>query len=624
MHSLFPAGSRLLAKITALEEKRGILIIGHRLEPYRSVDVAPWDVRLSTEGGNNLSSRLVPVSFEDAAIFFCFFGQEELFPLLAAQDKSNAKTLASAADPKDAIIRIKAFDSEDLFAANGLTAGDYVEFELADDTGERFTVRPLKAAEIPSERRADWFRGLDRGREAAMRELGRPVDPADFIAAIFSSAPASVREEPAAAFSEYYNRGDVLQIKSFAGRSFMWTNGIDIVPLISSGSAAGGNAIDDQDDLDELSRNLADNGFALDSTELTAFVRDALWRGETIEKAIDRCFSGAGELGIPQKRLDALLDEAREFSRGVERDWKDSREEPEAAKIRSAFLDIYTPFLLWMRRMSGIVTSPSQLDTEEFDILSGVMQNICDLIHILAEGQKGESDGLADMRDQVPMLAQMTRELMDSIEADIEKAKRKKRAPAPARKKGKERPAAEKCYLLEIRIADIEPAIRRQVLVPGNRSLGDLHTIIQDAFGWTDSHLHAFRIRGDVFGVPSPEDFEPVIDERRVRLDELALRGRSKFEYTYDFGDDWQHEIVVVAARKKLADIDYPCCLEAARARPPEDCGGFPGYLRLLEILAKPEGNRDEEETQFIAWCGGAWDPERCDPVEINKALAKD
>ncbi len=615
----FPAGSRLLAKITPLERERNVFIIGHRLEPYRAADIAPWDVKLSTESVETLSSRLIPIALDDAAVFFTLFGHEEFFYLLAAQDDTNAKTLAKAPpESRDVIVRITAFDMHGFYDTTQLSAGDYLDIEVTDTSGACFIARPLTADSILPQQRAAWFRALDRGREAALRELSHPVDPLVFIHEVFSSAPASARKEPAASFSEYFNGSNTLEIKSFGGRSFMWEKGYDIPALLLDGK------IESEDDLDELSATLADNGFALDSTEVAAFVRDALSRGAGVEEALGRCFAGADKLGMPKKKLDDLIGKARGFGMNIARDWDGAREDPEAVRMRSLLLDIYSPFLLWMRKIGGIVSSPEQLDTAEFNALSEAMQNVCELLHLVADGELDDPDSCSKFIEQAPTLAKMTRELMDSVEAGILEArgKRKASSAAPKKKKGKKRPASARMFVFEARIADIEPPIRRRIVVPGNRSLGDLHAILQEAFGWTDSHLHFFRFRGEVFGAPSPDDFEPLADEGKIRLDDLGLRARSKIEYVYDYGDNWEHELVVAMTRKAGPGFDEsPFCLEGERAAPPEDCGGAPGYAELIIALKKPAAKRTKDDRERLKWLGEEWDSERCDLEWINERL---
>jgi hypothetical protein len=100
-------------------------------------------------------------------------------------------------------------------------------------------------------------------------------------------------------------------------------------------------------------------------------------------------------------------------------------------------------------------------------------------------------------------------------------------------------------YQLKVTLRGSRPPIWRRVLVPGKFSLHKLHQVIQLAMGWTDSHLHQFIIDGQYYSIPSPEDFEPVMDERRHSLSQIATREKSKFFYEYDFGDGWEHVIVV-------------------------------------------------------------------------------
>lgn len=552
--------------------------------------------------------------------------------MLIDQSWSNAKAIQGAS-AGDALVRLKAFDLGALYAEAALAAGDYLDLELADPEGSRFLVRPLKAASLAPERRRAWFAALGEGTESAMRELGRPVPPLSFIAAAFAAAPAHLREDPAAAFSEYFNESKALQIKEFGGKTFMWARDADILALLMSAPGPDREGGDE----DGLSRALAELGFALDADEVEAFVRDALWRGEGIEEALDRCFAGAADLGMPQTELGGLLDEAREFARRVAATEDPLSGTPKMARLRSSLLDLYAPFLAWMRRLGALVSSSSDLDTEQFTLLSSSMQGVCELIALLGEGRSIAPREFADFEMQLPALGAMTRELMDAVEAGLGGGRRPGR-PAPktranaAKKstargaKGKtkaQRPASEKLYTFEAHLADIAPPIRRRLVVPGNRSLADLHRILQRAFGWTDSHLHCFRLRGTVYGEPSPEDFEPLLDERKILLDELSLRARSAIEYDYDYGDDWKHKLVVVATRKAAPGEDEaPRCLEVERAAPPEDCGGVPGYEELLEAMAAPADKRDEEQAELVEWAGD-WDPESCDLAGINKSIKR-
>jgi Plasmid pRiA4b ORF-3-like protein len=148
--------------------------------------------------------------------------------------------------------------------------------------------------------------------------------------------------------------------------------------------------------------------------------------------------------------------------------------------------------------------------------------------------------------------------------------------------------AASDVFQLKVTLLDTKPPIWRRVLVDGASTLDHLHEVIQAAFGWWNYHLHEFEVGRTRYGVPDPdEDWgEPPRDERRTRLDAIAGEG-SSFQYTYDFGDSWDHKITV----EKVLPADVatvPACIDGRRACPPEDCGGTWGYRDLLEILADP------------------------------------
>ncbi|MDX1251210.1 MAG: plasmid pRiA4b ORF-3 family protein [Gammaproteobacteria bacterium] len=172
-------------------------------------------------------------------------------------------------------------------------------------------------------------------------------------------------------------------------------------------------------------------------------------------------------------------------------------------------------------------------------------------------------------------------------------------------------------YQLKITLRHTRPPIWRRVQVKGDTKLGKLHRIVQEAMGWTDSHLHAFRIGRTVYGVPDPDFIDDIENERSIRLDKIATEGNT-FIYEYDFGDGWEHDIKVEKILNAEPGVHYPVCLAGKRACPPEDCGGVPGYEYLLEILSDPQHEEYEERRE---WLGGEFDPEAFDIDGVNRGL---
>jgi hypothetical protein len=173
-------------------------------------------------------------------------------------------------------------------------------------------------------------------------------------------------------------------------------------------------------------------------------------------------------------------------------------------------------------------------------------------------------------------------------------------------------------YQLKVTLKRIRPPIWRRLHVPTNISLSKLHLVLQDALGWTNSHLHQFVVGERRIGMKGIDEFsDDVEDERRIKLSHIAIE-KSRFIYEYDFGDGWSHEILVEKLLRAVDGVRYPTCIAGKRACPPEDCGGVGGYQRLLEIIADP---KHEEHDEMIEWLGGTFDPEAFDPYSASISM---
>jgi hypothetical protein len=151
-------------------------------------------------------------------------------------------------------------------------------------------------------------------------------------------------------------------------------------------------------------------------------------------------------------------------------------------------------------------------------------------------------------------------------------------------------------------------------------TLPQLHRTLQIVMGWENYQLHEFRIAGKVYGEPDPEDNHfgrAVLDERRGRVGKLVAAVGSSFEYIYDFGDDWHHDILLESISVATPRKRYPTCVAGARSAPPEDVGGIGGYQRYLEALFDP---RHEDHRRLLAW-RGRFDPEYFPITSANKNL---
>ena len=188
----------------------------------------------------------------------------------------------------------------------------------------------------------------------------------------------------------------------------------------------------------------------------------------------------------------------------------------------------------------------------------------------------------------------------------------------PTRKTPEPAGRSKSLYQLKITLKNARPPIWRRVQVLNTTTLGELHGIIQTVMGWTGGHLHQFTILGREYGHPQPEFDFNVLDESRVKLSQLVAGEKFKFLYEYDFGDGWDHEVLVEKVLPSQPDGQYPVCLAGKRACPPEDCGGVWGYAELLQSIQDASHPDQEEQRE---WLGEDFDPEAFDLEDVNESL---
>jgi hypothetical protein len=174
---------------------------------------------------------------------------------------------------------------------------------------------------------------------------------------------------------------------------------------------------------------------------------------------------------------------------------------------------------------------------------------------------------------------------------------------------------------IQIELRHTDPLIWRRVEVPTSITLKVLHDIIQAVMGWFDCHLWEFIIGKQKYGLSMDEDWgtEPRILAAKVRLRDVLKPGKTVINYVYDFGDYWEHRLIVTDVRAGQPSISYPRYIGGEQNGPPEDCGGIPGFYGLLEALADP---KHPDHADAKKWSGD-YNPNTFDELPIKYALSR-
>ncbi|HLH56343.1 MAG TPA: plasmid pRiA4b ORF-3 family protein [Verrucomicrobiae bacterium] len=178
-------------------------------------------------------------------------------------------------------------------------------------------------------------------------------------------------------------------------------------------------------------------------------------------------------------------------------------------------------------------------------------------------------------------------------------------------------------YQLHVLLNGTQPPIWRRLQVPGAANLGWLHSVLQVAMGWTNSHLHQFICGNEMYADPSAglDQNGDVLNENKFTLSELLTDGQKMLIYEYDFGDSWQLIVTLEKICPGNASKEAPAvCLAGSRACPPEDCGGISGYVDLLQAL---RNKKHPEHRSMKEWLGRPFDSEFFDVEKANYWLQK-
>lgn len=176
-------------------------------------------------------------------------------------------------------------------------------------------------------------------------------------------------------------------------------------------------------------------------------------------------------------------------------------------------------------------------------------------------------------------------------------------------------------YQLKVTLQGIRPPIWRRFQVQSDISLQELHEIIQVLMDWSDYHLYEFEVNGTRYATPESSVTGPGGTAPRsvssTSLRDAVSKENARLLYTYDFGDCWEHQLLLEKILEPGPDAEYPVCIKGKRAAPLEDSGGVPGYYHLLEVLDDPS----HPEHDYLAEWAGFYNPEKFDLANINRPL---
>lgn len=146
-------------------------------------------------------------------------------------------------------------------------------------------------------------------------------------------------------------------------------------------------------------------------------------------------------------------------------------------------------------------------------------------------------------------------------------------------------------YILHVSIAFSDPLIWRRIHVPGESTLAQLHDVIQQSMGWSDSHVHQFLV-GKISYEPTMKSTvireSKRFDEHRYKLFTLEEGMQFMFTYLYGAGEGWEHQIALEEVVPPARELNHPIVMAGERSCPPESVGDIHEYQELLAARENP------------------------------------
>lgn len=612
---------------TDFEIENNILIPGHRTMPFLNSNMPCDEIELIYKK-RSIGSYEKKISSNEACIYFSLLDIMDI-PV------DDPELLYDPQDNKD--IEVTVYDMSDIYKENNFKRGDTFIFKPVNLNEGIF--------EIVCDSTENQLRTRDKIQKAddifynALCEVVKlKKENANIekqLLHVYYKIHESIKDVPPTAFGPMLAAWEEItfSILSYGTKILHFKNDIideeDSLPDLTEPF----ERYDEEDyDLETIDGILKYIGNGNSEIVVRALLLQQIVLGKRdYEPAIEYLFHDMDSVFFPEELEERFVKLVSELYDSLLADFGDKTPSLSVQAARKKILSLNLKITEYLRKLDKLETSLEDIPKKEFHDLGNITGMLDDVLIILEniqhEGEEhdeeleGVNKGLKHIETELPAY-------ISAVDAKIkENINRKKHGRGDEDEKDniivfQSKQEFRNVYQLKITLKGIKPPVWRRILVPENYTFYDLHFAIQSAMGWYHCHLHEFifnRDKYDQFSIGDPENdefgYSEIIDERAVRLFEYLTDEKQRFDYIYDFGDDWEHAVVVEKILPRDQNAEYPVCFAGKRACPPEDCGGVWGYEELLEVISDPG---HEEYDEMIEWLGGEFDPEEFDPDAVR------
>ena len=559
---------------TRLELVNGILIPGHRCVPFANASLLPQEYTFYWQG-SQIPFTTTEGPPEEFYPYYSIFG-EEYAPQYVARDNSeneNAFNSDPYEDPPE--VSIKTLDMRNIYREAALVPGDRFVVQTLDWKLGNFNLEKAGRDEWKAADLEEWFLAAEKAFEESFDKLGPASCTEEQIAYAYWYSDARMKEVPAYSLEDYlYKKTSKVETAAYGIETRFWYAGREI-PDRKDLDAYG--ARPDRTPVEEILGKLK---IPVSEFVIQAYVRDSLYREDGDEELIlRRLVPSCVEVESRDKKflmeyIASVLEEFREFY-NIFTDKTMGPIRQRAGELHTAVIDLVVRLC-----KGGIDTS--WLPRHTFIILSQIQSHTAAVMEDLdSDGTipEAELEALDNSLDSMIETYEDMKELIDDALGSFRRNKL-----AVIRSGSSSEKVMERLIQLSIGGADVW----RRIIVDENRTLAELHQIIQAVFGWRNSQPFKFNC-GEKFN-------------ERTRIRELAAA--NTVELLYEYGTKWTVKIMMLSRQETPAKRPVRC-IAGTGAAPPEFVAGPVKFRRLVSALESGNdmerlGARQELGPDFI------------------------
>jgi len=605
-------------RMTPLPEEieQGILFPGHRFIPFCSDEIYPFDFVLQ-ENKTPLKMRTIKKTINDVIIYHRLFPPHDM---LFYYSENHPDNMGIMENNQDALINMRVYDMAEFYRRHHFQVGDSLVVTVQDWITGVYSIRYSPSDEMCEEFTAcrPWCEELDRCLKRVIEKNGVMTEVHDQLADAYFMSGDTLKSYPGFALGPYLSKSKLFDIITPPiGTTILWPKGkevdADLEKQLDEGLGSIGTGR-----TDSLDAILLDIGLITTEAELEARMRNELFNGGQSSDPIFDTLTNDGDrlVFVNEQQHAAFYIQVEELWENIVAEYNEVTDAV-AGPIRAHYLGILDQQIAWMRELDRRGVPPSCLSTElmfAFSQLSAILHQV---LLVLNAPEQCPSDEMHRLGNSADELTEKSEQLIQRMEEAIPE-----NLPVPVERDTAQIEKLDQIiYQLKITLQYSKPPIWRRLQVPSSLPLSELHLLIQLSFGWMNGHLHSFTCDGETYGpLQEDDDFfmSDSFDEADTLLADVMEMEKDKISYTYDFGDDWTHQIVLEKILPRSAGKNYPTCTAGKQACPPEDCGGMGGYERMLDILTDPE---NPEYNDMMEWLGDDFNPTFFSKKMINEIL---